>query len=360
MLIINKTKKINVGKIKKILISISLIFIFNTNMQNINIMYLFTKNFGDNLNKFLLKDMIKGKLFFYNRSFRRPDNQFWDQNNIKKLNEIAKIDLFFIGSILDTVCNWSYIFRNKNNEFKSIISKWYYKIIDYFYPLVIFGTGFISRQDYQNESYIRNLKVIAVRGNITLQRLKRNGVKIPNNVVLADPGILAPMLLNNSEINETTTKKKYNLCIIPHYIDMKKNNLIKKQVHIKNSIILNIKQNPYKLLKSIKQCKSVLSSGLHGLIIADSFGISNMRMVVSDKISGGDYKFIDYYSAYGIQLPPKIDLRKEIFTERNLQHINSLNIITKDIIKKKQCELLNSFPFKLTEKYERIKNNICR
>ena len=314
-------------------------------------MYWFSNNLGDNLNYYLLNDMVKGQIKFFNREFSRKKKFSWDKNNIIKLNEIAKIDFFFIGSILDTICNWSYIFHNPNNKYKTIISK----------PskaLIIFGTGFISSQNNQNESYIRNLKIIALRGNISLQRLRKNGVKLSKSVVLADPGILAPMLINISDISKLNNTKKYNLCIIPHYIDAGKNKTIKNRIRVKNSIILNIESNPIKFLESMLQCQNVISSGLHGLIIADSLGIPNMRMVLSNKILGGDYKFKDY-SAYGLQLPPKINLHRTILTEKNLKYFKSISKISNDIIKKKQCQLLLNFPFKLKKKYEIIKNIIC-
>ena len=122
---------------------------------------------------------------------------------------------------------------------------------------------------------------------------------------------------------------------------------------------MDIEENPYIFLKSLKKCKNVLSSALHGLIAADSFGIPNLRMVISNNIIGGDYKFIDYYSAYGLNLPKKFDLRKNTFTEKQLLLIKSNYKINKTIIRKKQCKLLSIFPAKLNKKYKKIKNHIC-
>ena len=53
-----------------------------------------------------------------------------DLGNIKKLNILAKIDLFFIGSILTNLCDWNYVFSNLNNKYKSIITNWIFKIYD--------------------------------------------------------------------------------------------------------------------------------------------------------------------------------------------------------------------------------------
>jgi len=345
---------------KKIFIIFSL-FLFLSYKNSINIMYSVSQNFGDNLNYFLLKDMIDKNIKFYNTyeiSLGRRSHNI-DMNKIKNLNKLAKIDLFFIGSILENISNWTYVFHNQSNKCKTIISKLYFKILDYFFPLIIFGTGFISQHNFKKEFYVRNIKIIAVRGKKSLERLKSNGIKASKNVILADPGILAPMLINLTNINKIKFTKEYELCVIPHYIDWN-NKLIKENIHIDNSIIISINKKPIEFLNSISKCRNVLSSGLHALIIADSLGIPNMRMVLSDKVIGGDYKFIDYYSAYELKLPPKIDLRKTNFTYNDLKNLTQNHFISGDIIRNKQCELLSNFPFKLSRKYKIIKNKICR
>ena len=179
-------------------------------------MYFKSLNFGDNLNSFILSSITHRKIKYYSTK-KKMEN---DYGNIIKLDEIAKTDIFFIGSILANLCDWSFSFKKLSN--RSIISKWYFKIYDYFHPLIIFGSGFI-KNDSKTDSYMRNLKIIAVRGNITLQRLKRNGIKVDNDIVLADPGILSPFLIqmNNKSINQTN----YELCVIPHRVD-KRNKFI--------------------------------------------------------------------------------------------------------------------------------------
>ena len=321
-------------------------------------MYFFSNNFGDNLNYFLLNDMIEGNINFYDRTFKNQNDKSRDLNNINNLNIIAKIDLIFIGSNLDVICNWSYAFDNKSYKHKSIISKLYFKIFDYFYPLIIYGTGFISSDNYQNESYVRNIKIKAIRGNVSLQRIEKNGIKASEKVILADPGILAPFLLNLTNKKDFNFQKEYDLCVIPHFVDSK-NILIKTHIQINNSIILNINSNPIEFIRSLLKCKNILSSGLHGLIVADSLGIPNMRMIVSDKIIGGDYKFRDYYSAYNLEIPPYIDLRKENFNYEQIKKLNNNHFISKEIIRDKQCKLLSNFPFQLKKKYKEIKKIIC-
>ena len=316
-------------------------------------MYYKSENLGDKLNYYLLNKITNSITFKYFETQVNitKNSSSKDYKYIKKLDEIGKVDLLFIGSILNVICNWRYNFENKNNIYKSLISKWYFKLYDYFFPLKIFGAGFLCEK-YQNESYLRNINLIAVRGKITLQRLINNGVKTSKKVILADPGILLPIIYDQIKIKKQ--KKIYNLCIIPHYID-KNNTLIKKNIRIKGSLIINIEGNPYYFMSSLSKCQRVLSSSLHGLIISDSMGIPNMRMIVSDKIIGGDYKFKDYYSAFDLNLPFKIDLRNENFTENHLKLIDLGRKIPMNKIRKKQCELLINFPYQLNKKLKLYK-----
>ena len=83
-----------------------------------------------------------------------------------------------------------------------------------------------------------------------------------------------------------------------------------------------------------------------------------MRIIISDKIIGGDFKFKDYYSAYGLQLPLKFDLRNESFTEKQINLIDKYYKISSDMIRKKQCELLINFPYRIKNEYL-LSKNLC-
>jgi len=97
------------------------------------------------------------------------------------------------------------------------------------------------------------------------------------------------------------------------------------------------------VVAEISKCEAVLSSSLHGLVVADSFGIPNRRAVASDLLTGGDYKFRDYYSAFGIS-PASFDLRTTRFGDNDIADIHANYKIQIGDVEQKQKALIEAFP----------------
>lgn len=158
--------------------------------------------------------------------------------------------------------------------------------------------------------------------------------------VLADAGLLAPLLINKQP-------KKYSLGIIPHYVDKKHPIISKIQNTVKNSVVIDVFAPVFDCLKLIAQCETVLSSSLHGCIISDAFGIPHKWFECSDKVIGSGFKFHDYYSSYDITGIQALD-----FLNAETAQIPTINSIIDDYQVKysavllKQQQLLNCFPFK--------------
>jgi len=291
-------------------------------LNKIHLIYCQIQNFGDSINFKLLNDITGKEIIKYNYC----NNNF---NNIFNFPNFS-----FIGSIFD---KW---FINKNNLNNRIST-----------PIIIYGTGFTY--EIKNKKYpIRNLDIRAIRGKLSLQNLKNCNIFLKKNLVLADPGLIALFFFNLKE-----TKKKYSLCLIPHIFDQ--SNEILKKININNSIILNIKDEN-NFMKSLSKCKRVISSSLHGLILADSLFIPNIRMKFENNRYTVDFKFNDYYSSFNLEPQKYINLKVHNLTEKDLIYIDKNYNITKEMVLKKQCELLNNFPFPLEKKYKLIFNKKCK
>jgi hypothetical protein len=56
------------------------------------------------------------------------------------------------------------------------------------------------------------------------------------------------------------------------------------------------------VFRAIHSCDFILSSSMHGLIVADAFSVPNRRVRLSAGIIS-DFKFVDYYSAFSLAEP---------------------------------------------------------
>lgn len=139
--------------------------------------------------------------------------------------------------------------------------------------------------------------VIAVRGQLTKENIKKSR-NDPHNIILGDLGLLMANVFPSIE------EKKYELGIVLHFVDQ--NSPIEKNYRHNfnnNVLFINVLKSPEIVIRQIKQCKNIISSSLHGLIIADCFGIPNIRIVNRDTMPTHfyDYKFEDYYSSLEVE-----------------------------------------------------------
>lgn len=135
-------------------------------------------------------------------------------------------------------------------------------------------------------------KVLAVRGPLTRKYLLEHNIQCPE--VYGDPALLISLYY------KPQIKKKYKLGIIPHYDDFYNPILDKLK---KNPDILWIKMEGYKdwkdVLDQINSCETIASSSLHGLIMAEAYGIPNLWIEIGGKLLGGHFKFHDFFLSLG-------------------------------------------------------------
>jgi pyruvyltransferase len=153
---------------------------------------------------------------------------------------------------------------------------------------VIVGSGFLHENSHR---LFPKASILAVRGRLTLERLGRSG----SGVVLADPGLLAARVIGPRE------EKRFEVGFIPHYVD-KGNPALEKirRNNQPNVTIINVeRKKPLDVFREIDRCRAIISSSLHGLIVADSLGIPTGWMF-SPGLEGGRFKFDDYYSSLNL------------------------------------------------------------
>jgi len=195
--------------------------------------------------------------------------------------------------------------------------------------LKVWGSGYM-RDGELNDN--KNLDFHAVRGPVSLSRIEQSKRKI----ALGDPGLLANIVFSRSRL------QTYKVGIIPHYVDVKSEYLDAIREN-SDYLIIDVLQTPEKVALDITSCEYILSSSLHGVIFADSFGIPNNWLPLSDKVSGGEYKFTDYYKSTGrelVKLDPSIIGNEMQINKAKQSYVPIENL------KQIQEDLITSFPFK--------------
>lgn len=137
-------------------------------------------------------------------------------------------------------------------------------------------------------------KILGLRGYLTKEKM---GVNV--DVTLGDPGILASALITKR------SDKKFILGVVPHYVDKDDERTIKlARKYPQDVLVIDVQQPPENVISQIDGCNFVLSSSLHGLIVADSLSIPNRWLQLSNKVLGDGFKFHDYYSVYDLTPQP--------------------------------------------------------
>jgi pyruvyltransferase len=165
---------------------------------------------------------------------------------------------------------------------------------------IAWGAGIASKDD---NIAIKN--IVMVRGEISKYRAILSGIE--NEIAVGDPALLLPRYYT------TKIKKKYKLGIFPHYIDtdVVAYNLLSQLPD--DVVLIYALDDIEKTIDLICSCERVISSSLHGLIVADAYRIPSKWVKFSDRILGDGTKYMDYYSSIGYDIGTKpTDLRSDI------------------------------------------------
>lgn len=137
------------------------------------------------------------------------------------------------------------------------------------------------------KSWFRKLDIRAVRGPMSRDYILKLGHNCPE--VYGDPAILMPLIYNDI----IGLGKKYEISIIPQLVTEKE---IRKKYP--DAHIISMNTDDYKsVIDQIVQSKLIISSSLHGVILADAYGVPSVwyRGVGKDI----DFKYLDYYASTG-------------------------------------------------------------
>lgn len=156
----------------------------------------------------------------------------------------------------------------------------------------ILGAGVMRETDQFPQS--KECKFLAVRGKLSQKILESYGAKVPN--VYGDPALLLPLMYKPKGI-----KKTHKVGIIPHFVDKR---VITQEVGDKLAKgeswkMIDIFLQWEEFVNEILTCERVISSSLHGIVIAEAYGLPAEWVVLSDRVIGNGFKFKDYLTGTG-------------------------------------------------------------
>jgi len=150
------------------------------------------------------------------------------------------------------------------------------------------------------------LEIHAVRGPITRKQVRDSGWECPE--VYGDPGLVLPRVYRPKSV-----EKKWKLGIIPHYVDMHRAwNRYGMDPKVR---LINVTEPIERVIDDIVSCEKIVSSSLHGLIVADAYGVPTHQVAFGDSMAGVPHKFWDYWDGAGLPRQNPIDLRKHVAVE---------------------------------------------
>lgn len=204
---------------------------------------------------------------------------------------------------------------------------------------VIWGSGFMNETEEFHGG-----KICAVRGWFSAQKLARDGFE--SCKVCGDPALLLPLLY------QPVTSLSNYIGIIPHWSET--NEFISAYGNQYKVIDLRL-TDIFRVIDEISSCKIVLSTSLHGIIVAHAYGIPAL-WIKAGYISTDGFKFYDYFSSVNISIYKGFENYKEILSSsdrvesffKDNMPIALPNVNLGEI----QYGLLRVFPYPLLNKFE--------
>jgi pyruvyltransferase len=208
------------------------------------------KNFGDELNILLIKRLIQ------KQSLNIQVNFINLATNVKFNKELKTFS--FLGSIMHLLPSY----------------------ID------VIGTG--VNPNYPDIS--EKLNILSLRGELSRQYLENNKRYKCDDIVFGDPALLIPRLF--PEWLEPVKLDSDCVGIIPHFNDipfLEKTN--SHEVCYPNKSVADV-------ISFIKRKKTIISSSLHGIIVAEMLGKDVKWIMYQGSLnSESDFKYLDYYQS---------------------------------------------------------------
>lgn len=165
---------------------------------------------------------------------------------------------------------------------------------------VVWGTGVNGKVAAESHRFT-SLDVRAVRGPRTARFLRDRGIEVPE--VFGDPALL----LQDIYPEWSAKQKRRRLGVLPNFHDLSD--------YRGHPALISPLESPERVIEMILECECIVASSLHGVIVAEAFGIPAVAIE-----SGVEhpFKYRDYFEGTGrVDVPLAADLAEAM---RFVQH----------------------------------------
>jgi len=278
---------------------------------------------------------------------------FWWSRVKENNGDLENFGDYLVPYLLDRTTTEDYNWRipNNNRVLRIFKKKMHYIIIGSILRRatehsIIWGAGIMFP-----DSKVPKAKFLAVRGPLTRKRLLDLGYAVPEKY--GDPALLICLF------NPPKKSKKYKIGIAPHFLDFDEvEKLYKSNKEFK---IINLLSNdPQKVIDEINDCEKILSSSLHGIIIAHALNIPALWIKISDKLRD-DIKFYDYFESMKLDHSIQIEFKEFSLKEIEILFKNNPKLVLPKPMnfKNRIDDLVETFPFKKTQNFENLYKEYC-
>jgi pyruvyltransferase len=146
-----------------------------------------------------------------------------------------------------------------------------------------------------------NFDIRSVRGPLTASFVK-DFLQLPSPVVAGDSALLVPRYFPEWR----SIQSQGTIALVRHYADEAGTTVVSDEV-----LMIDPLRDPAVVVPEILSCELVVSSSLHGIIVAESFGIP-ARWLKSDTKGPASMKFYDYYLQTGRAPRPAASLEEAV------------------------------------------------
>lgn len=286
-------------------------------MKKINLIYWNEANFGDAINPKLIHELTGGTVQYKEIALSRSE----------RLKALLTLDFQKTAISL-------YPWQKVMGCIGSILS-WLPK------GSKVWGAGFMN-----TDGRFRGGDLYAVRGKLTSDSLVKQGYAKCD--VYGDPALLLPLWLKHN------TVKKHAVGLIPHHSEVD----YFKEVYGDKYFIIDLRTTDIERnVAEICSCEYILSTSLHGVIVAHAYNIPAL-WIKQGYIGTDGFKFHDYFSSVSIPFYDGIDdISNVLENESNWRDLfikhHTQSLINIDL-PSLQSRLLQAFPYPLKEKYRNM------